>query len=133
VVITPVSATVTVPGLPPGLAFRVRWFDTYSGLFTSEESVVTTNTGILNLNVVNLSTDVAVLFGPADRTGDLDLDGDSDSRDFSGFAQCLSGPDVLTPPAGLPTEWFARSDLPPSDGDVDLADYFAFQRAFSGP
>jgi hypothetical protein len=133
VVIAPVSATVTVPGLPPATTFRVRWFDTYAGTFTAQEPVVTTNTGELVLNITNLTTDVAVLFGVADRPGDVDQDGDTDARDFVCCAQSLNGPGILTPPTGVPQEWFVRSDLPPSDGDVDLGDLCTFQRVFSGP
>ena len=133
VVIAPVSATVTVPGLPPATTFRVRWFDTYAGTFTAEALAVTTNTGQLVLHITNLTTDVAVLFGLADRLGDVDQDGDTDARDFVCFARCLNGPGILAPPAGVPPEWFVRSDLPPSDGDVDLADLYIFQQVFSGP
>ncbi len=133
VVIVPVSATVTVLGLPPGTTFRVRWFDTYAGTFSTEGTAVTTGDGRLLLGVSNLTTDVAVQFGLADRPGDLDQDGDVDTLDSARFAQCLSGPGVLAPPPGVPSEWFARSDLAPSDGDVDLGDVSAFQRLFSGP
>ncbi len=131
--ITPITATVTVPGLPPAATYRVRWFDTYAGTWTTEELRNTTADGRLLLPVANLRTDTAVLFGLADRPGDLDRDGDVDGRDFEAFARCLAGPGVTTPPGGVPVEWFTRSDLADGDGDVDLRDGAAFQRLFTGP
>ncbi len=131
--ITPVTATVTVPGLPAAATYRVRWFDTAAGVWTTEQLLTTTADGRLLLPVVDLASDTAVLFGLADRPGDIDRDGDVDVRDFDALGRCLVGPGVTAPPGGVPGEWFARSDLADADGDVDLGDFAAFQRLFTGP
>jgi hypothetical protein len=133
VALPPIDATVSIPALPPGAAFRVRWFDTYAGTWTAEQALTTTGAGVLTLSVVNLTTDAAVQFGLANRPGDLDDDGDVDAADFVRVATCLAGPGVLTPPPGVPAAWFARSDLGISDGDVDLLDVAQLQRVFTGP
>lgn len=62
---------------------------------------------------------------------DLDRDGDVDSNDFGIFAQCMSGPEVLTPPPGCDPVLFERADLD-EDGDVDSIDFALFQVAFGG-
>jgi len=53
--------------------------------------------------------------------GDLDLDLDVDLADHTVFADCMAGPDVLSPPAGCDPAAFDRADLD-ADGDVDLID-----------
>ena len=67
-------------------------------------------------------------FGP-----DPDLDGDTDVDldDYSVFALCLAGPNVVVAPAPVTEEQFRNADLD-EDGDVDLADFAAFANVFSG-
>jgi len=63
--------------------------------------------------------------------GDLDGDGDVDLDDFDGFAACLGGPGMTTPPPGCAPDYFARADMD-GDLDVDLADVADFSTAFTG-
>lgn len=53
---------------------------------------------------------------------DFDRDDDVDAGDHGVLCAALAGPDVLTPPAGVPTDQFMRADLD-GDGDVDLGDF----------
>jgi hypothetical protein len=70
---------------------------------------------------------------PADGSGDYDSNGKLDGRDFYFFHECLTnaragingGPDEDAGPGCR----FADFD---ADGDVDLRDLAAFQRAFTG-
>jgi hypothetical protein len=65
-------------------------------------------------------------FAPA---GDIDGDGDVTESDLVIFAQCMAGPDVMTPPGGCTATEFERSDLA-FDGDVDLDDFRIFQEVY---
>ncbi len=51
-------------------------------------------------------------------------------HDFSAFSLCLSVPGNTTPPAGCDPGQFALADLD-GDDDVDAADFWGFQIAFS--
>jgi hypothetical protein len=62
---------------------------------------------------------------------DIDGDGDVDLVDYVLFADCMSGPNVATPPPGCTLEQFSDADLD-SDNDVDLADFSQFVVAFTG-
>lgn len=64
--------------------------------------------------------------------GGIDLDCDVDIDDLIAFANCMSGPQVLTPPPGCTPEQFARADAD-QDGDADMADFLRFSPNFSGP
>ncbi len=57
-------------------------------------------------------------------SGDADGDGDTDLVDFSGFGDCLLGPDTAYSDPDCEAYDF---DL---DGDVDLRDFDSFQRAY---
>jgi hypothetical protein len=63
--------------------------------------------------------------------GDRDCDGDVDVRDYSFFAECMTGPRDPGHPGGLPGPGCEAFDFEP-DNDVDLADFGAFQFAFTG-
>jgi hypothetical protein len=63
--------------------------------------------------------------------GDLDDNGDVNLTDYSLFEACFDGPGSSTPPGGCPSQQFEDADLT-RDNDVDLADFIAFQRAFTG-
>ncbi|MGB2987486.1 MAG: hypothetical protein WBE26_16605, partial [Phycisphaerae bacterium] len=63
--------------------------------------------------------------------GDLNVDGDVDLSDFSGFAICLGGPDITTPPPDCDPNDFANCDLD-NDGDADMSDLRMFQETFTG-
>ena len=69
--------------------------------------------------------DAGAVTWPVLPAGDFDCDVDVDGDDFAFFAGCLSGPDVS---ASVSCE-YAGQDV---DGDVDLADFAGFQRAFTG-
>lgn len=56
--------------------------------------------------------------------GDVNQDGDVDRQDFSVMARCIAGP--MATPTGLRCPAFDEQ----ADGDVDLADYRAFQTTF---
>ena len=58
-------------------------------------------------------------------------DGAVDNADFALIADCMSGPEVTSPPAGCDAGAFSRADLD-IDEDVDLADFAEFQMAFTG-
>ena len=62
--------------------------------------------------------------------GDIDKDSDVDLADFALLANCLTGPNETTRPPGCDAVYFARADLEGDDGDVDVADFAAFQEAF---
>ena len=59
-------------------------------------------------------------------TGDMDGDGDVDIDDFPIWADCLSGPNVTTPPLDCSQPEFEDADID-EDGDVDVGDYGALQ------
>lgn len=63
--------------------------------------------------------------------GDINGDGYIDFVDAGLFADCMSGPDNLTPPAGCDPVHFARADLD-DDGDVDMHDMAAFAKLYGG-
>ncbi len=56
--ITPISDTVTLNGFQPGTV-EVEWWDTYTGNIINTETVQVDPSGSLNLQVLNLETDVA--------------------------------------------------------------------------
>lgn len=58
--------------------------------------------------------------------GDLDGDGHLAASDFPLFAAAMAGPDMTTPPPGVPAVQFALADQD-GDLDVDLADFACFQ------
>jgi plastocyanin len=64
---------------------------------------------------------------PGDFNGDLNVD----LEDYAQLADCLGGPDQTIPPTGCPALEFNRVEMD-DDGDVDLRDFAAFQRAFGG-
>lgn len=57
--------------------------------------------------------------------GDMDADGDVDTRDFATFSQCFGGPGRSAAPG------CTACDLD-SDGDVDTADFVVFAQLFTG-
>jgi predicted outer membrane repeat protein len=57
--------------------------------------------------------------------GDMDGDGDVDLDDYAQWADCLAGPEVMTPPVGCTEVQFDLADED-EDGDVDLADFGLF-------
>lgn len=62
--------------------------------------------------------------------GDFDGDFDVDLLDYQQFASCVSGPDVPYEPGIC-----QLADIEPAahpDGDVDLRDFAAFQRYYTG-
>jgi len=66
--------------------------------------------------------------------GDFDADGDVDSKDFDGFADCLAGPAVLpAPPVYMCIAACLDAFDDDGDGDVDLRDFNGFQVLFTGP
>lgn len=71
---------------------------------------------------------VGLTLNSAAIAGDFDQDGDVDATDFGVIADCLGGPDV---PGGCAPQQAGQADLG-GDGDVDLMDVAAFQRAFTG-
>jgi probable HAF family extracellular repeat protein len=64
--------------------------------------------------------------------GDSNHDGVVQAADYAQFAACLSGPveDPGTIPPGAAC--LAAFDFEPADGDVDLADFGAFQAVYEG-
>lgn len=62
--IAPINGSVTLKGLAANTSFNVEWWDTYMGKVSSTQSISTTATGDLVLNVSNLTTDVAVRIAP---------------------------------------------------------------------
>jgi probable HAF family extracellular repeat protein len=64
--------------------------------------------------------------------GDADHDGSVGLDDYAGFVACLSGPKeaagFVSPSAACLTTF----EFDPADGDIDLGDFAAFQRAFEG-
>jgi hypothetical protein len=62
--------------------------------------------------------------------GDIDGDGDVDLDDYSAFARCLGGPEVLTPPGDCMWWEFDQADMD-RDYDVDLVDFAGFIAAFT--
>lgn len=63
--------------------------------------------------------------------GDINRDGNVDLADHVILSMCLAGPDVGETPIGCAEEQSAESDTD-DDGDVDMADFAEFQRAFGG-
>ncbi|NLF29884.1 MAG: VCBS repeat-containing protein [Planctomycetes bacterium] len=61
--------------------------------------------------------------------GDLNGDGAVDLTDLTLLLNCMSGPDVDTPPGGCDPAVFARADLD-DDDDVDVLDFVLFQFAY---
>jgi hypothetical protein len=72
------SATLSIPGLQAGTAYRVEWWDPYAGISADPilgvESVVAQRDGSLALRVQELVRDVAVKIMPEE--SDVDLHGD---------------------------------------------------------
>ena len=65
-------------------------------------------------------------WGTGARAGDLNCNGSVDLEDLPEFLNCLAGPDMPYRPGCV------RVDLEPDD-TVDLFDFAAFQRLFTGP
>jgi hypothetical protein len=63
---------------------------------------------------------------------DFDADGDVDYDDLLSFLDCVAGPEVTTPPAGVPPQVFDASNLD-TDEDVDLHDFAILQRLGGAP
>lgn len=63
--------------------------------------------------------------------GDLNANGVVDVGDFTLLCACIAGPGVTQPPPQSDPAVFERADID-GDGDVDLDDVAAFQRAFGG-
>ncbi len=61
---------------------------------------------------------------------DIDDDGDVDLADWTGFAECVGGPESVIPPMCTAELRVLDWDL---DGDVDMVDVAAFQKSFTGP
>ncbi len=76
-------------------------------------------------NDLNALLDAGVVMWPVLPAGDFDCDAYADGDDFAFLAGCISGPDV---PVSGSCE-YAGLDV---DGDVDMADFLAFQVAFTG-
>ena len=70
-------------------------------------------------------------FTPPELDGDLDGDGAVDLDDYDLFADCLSGPGVVTEPVGCDPGVFAEADFE-GDGDVDLSDFGIFGGLLAG-
>ena len=58
--IPPISATVLITGLKPESKYIVDWWDTYSGVSKSRQTIPSDSSGNLTLKVTNLTADVAV-------------------------------------------------------------------------
>ncbi|UCG16012.1 MAG: hypothetical protein JSV19_12035 [Phycisphaerales bacterium] len=88
---------------------------------------------ITNINggTYGVNLDVVRVYAKYQR-GDVDNDGDIDLTDYGLVAECMTGPDVSTPPPGCPTTQFYRADLN-DDDDVDLGDFAFFQRVLDVP
>jgi len=61
--IAPVSATITLGGLSPGVKYAVEWWDPYSGAPTGSSLLAADGRGDLSLSVSGLVTDKAVRIG----------------------------------------------------------------------
>ena len=67
--------------------------------------------------------------------GDFDNDGDVDLDDYAVLADCLAGPGASPNPSlpGVtPQDCLDAFDFDAADGDVDAADFSAFQEVFTG-
>ncbi len=65
-------------------------------------------------------------------SADADCDGDVDLDDHAELVGCLSGPQEGVGFVAPSASCLAIFDLAPADGDVDLADFAAFQTLFNG-
>ncbi len=63
--IPPVSGTVTLDLKTPNAAFRVSWYDPYTGQPTTSQTLNTDSAGKLTLQITNLQTDTALKLAPA--------------------------------------------------------------------
>ncbi|MCK4343600.1 MAG: hypothetical protein KAY37_17950 [Phycisphaerae bacterium] len=108
------------PRLPAGATcLLVTQMEKIHPIWTDNDSPITTASLIGN-------TTIAYAIQPLPNIPDLDGDGDVDLDDFNILAGCLNGPDVPVEPDCEP------ADLHGGDDDVDLADFRAFQVAFTG-
>jgi len=85
-----VSGSITLNGFQPSTAYRIEWWNTYTGVPLSTQNITTNVSGILTLNVTNLVTDTAVRIGTYDQNptptaipGDANGDGRVDETDYS--------------------------------------------------
>lgn len=63
VTITPITTTVTIPGMAVSTPFQVEWWDTSTGVPSSTQTVTSASNGDLVLNVTGLTGDLAVRVG----------------------------------------------------------------------
>jgi len=117
---------VTDPALIPDVSMTyTTWIDNNAFLGTSFEDMEQVRLAVPDFDEYLVVDYIRVytVTSPADVNEDGEVDGD----DLALLAGCLAGPDV-SPAAGC-----ATSDLD-DDGDVDSADYAAFQQALGqGP
>lgn len=57
--IAPLSGTITIAGFKPNSDYTLQWWDTYTGVSTSSNSIVSNAQGTVTFSVSNLTTDVA--------------------------------------------------------------------------
>lgn len=82
--------------------------------------------GVMTGGAYTLQGGFWAMSAPALPPGDIDGNGIVDIIDFQLFGDCMSGPDITTPPAGCDPVRFERADLD-KDNDVDLHDMTLFQ------
>ncbi|HNQ23332.1 MAG TPA: beta-propeller fold lactonase family protein [Phycisphaerae bacterium] len=97
--------------------------------FTIGAGGALTQNGAL-LSTSGISPRSIATWAPPPVPGDLDDDGDVDIDDFALFVDCMSGPEVTTPPPGCAPDVFDAANLD-TDADVDLGDFAEFENAFT--